>query len=169
MAAARSDAAVITLSTSGIYPRTSGIVEEATYGNSALDQSLLAAEQAAARNATTVTTLRLGGLCGPGRIPGSWYQGRQCDVGNDHSNYVHSADVVEAIMACTALRQGRRTYNIVSPDHPLKREVFARMAERYGFAPPMVGETPGSGRIISSALSQLELGLHYAYPSPLSY
>ncbi len=112
--------------------------------------------------------LRLGGLIGEDRNPIKYLAGRNnLPNGNTPVNLVHREDCISAIVE--VIRQGAwgNVFNLVAPEHPLKRDYYPAVATKLGLAQPTFDtkdQTKGK-KILSDRISKV-LGYTFQYPSP---
>ena len=76
------------------------------------------------------TSLRFGGLVGPGRLPGSFFAGKK-NIANGGSpvNLIHLDDCIGITKRLLILEQLPACINAVAPDHPAKSEFYTLAAE----------------------------------------
>ena len=166
---------VLFISSTGIYPNenkavpyTEEEVSESTAGNAILYR----AEVLMGTSSTyDLTVLRMGGLMGADRIPGTYFSGREQVVGHTRVNFIHQTDA--AGMITWVIRQGlwNQTFNGVAPEHPLRREVYQHNASALGIPlPASFQETTeeNGGRLISSE-KIVSTGFTFEYPDPLTF
>ena len=163
---------ILTGSTS-VYPDLGRTVTEADAdGNaensiSASGRAILAAEKLLReRNGVT---LRLAGLYGYDRQPGRRLAGRDVSGGDARVNLVHRDDVVRAVLGVLETNLRGVTLNVCAPQHPTRREVYTRQAERLGLAPPhFVAPHQQGYKLVSSEALVATLGFTFHYPDPLA-
>ncbi len=166
---------VLFISSTGIYPNenkavpyTEEEVSESTAGNAILYQ----AEALMGTSPTyDFTVLRLGGLMGADRIPGTYFSGREQVVGHTRVNFIHQTDA--ARMVAWVINQGlwNQTFNGVAPEHPLRREVYQHNASALGVSLPASFQDTADeevGRLISSE-KIVSTGFTFKYPDPLTF
>jgi nucleoside-diphosphate-sugar epimerase len=167
---------IIFISSTGIYPIENKEVpyteEEQLTESNAGNSILYRAEQLMADSPSySLTILRMGGLMGADRIPGSYFSGKEEVVGHTRVNFIHQDDA--ARMIAWVLDQGLwyQTFNGVAPEHPLRREVYAKNASALGILPPAsylevadekVGRWIGSEKISAT-------GFSFDFPNPLDF
>jgi nucleoside-diphosphate-sugar epimerase len=167
---------IIFVSSTGIYPDLNRIMEESDVDmpeKSALPD-MVSAENiiASLRPECTVTILRMSGLLGYNRIPGKYVKGQKNMVtGNIPVNYVHRDDAVGAIIA--VLKQGvaNDTFNIVTPQHPVRRDVYERSCAAFGWEAPTFREpeTMPDYKVISGEKFGKMYHYDFKYPDPLNF
>ena len=63
-----------------------------------------------------------------------------------------------------------KIYNLCSPSHPSKKEVYFNNAQKHGFKEPLFINTKvGVKRLIDGSLVSCDLDYKYKYSSPLEY
>jgi nucleoside-diphosphate-sugar epimerase len=167
---------VIFISSTGIYPNKNKAVpyteeeeiSESTAGNAVL-------QRAEALMGTSprydLTVLRMGGLMGEDRIPGTYFAGKEQVVGHTRVNFIHQEDA--AGMIAWVIRQGlwNQTFNGVAPEHPLRRELYQHNASALGIALPASFQDAADeevGRLISSE-KIVSTGFNFEFPDPLTF
>ncbi len=118
-----------------------------------------------------VTILRCGGLMGEERIPAKYFAGKTINTGKIPVNYVHQDDVIQIITMI--LEQGfwNETFNIVSPEHPIREEIYLKNCEEFGYEKPIF-EAPSEEipfKIISPQKLIQRTGYKFKYDNPLSF
>src|SRR5690606_19987043 len=117
-----------------------------------------------------LNVLRLGGLFGLERIFAKYFAGKVCQIGYQPANFVHVDDVRATVMTMMALGTKRQTYNVVAPEHPLKKDVIAASAAKYGYdRPTTFAEVDQTAKVVSSTRLITDLGYTFGYPSPLGF
>ncbi len=167
---------VIFISSTGIYPNKNKAVsyteEEQITESNAGNSILYRAEQLMKESPSySLTILRMGGLMGADRIPGSYFSGKEEVVGHTRVNFIHQDDA--ARMIAWVLDQGlwNQTFNGVAPEHPLRREVYAKNASTLGILPPVSYQEAVDekvGRWISSEKISAT-GFSFDFPNPLDF
>ncbi|MEY4541432.1 MAG: hypothetical protein RLZZ306_3189, partial [Bacteroidota bacterium] len=87
-----------------------------------------------------VTILRCGGLMGGERIPAKYFAGKTVDTGKIPVNYVHQEDVIHIIRMILEKGFWNETFNVVSPEHPIREEIYLKNCEEFGFQKPIFEE-----------------------------
>jgi len=168
----RSIPRVVFISSTSVYPETGGEVNEETSGQpeKPSGMALWQAEQLFLQEeAFRTIVVRPGGLIGPGRLPGNFIRkAHPLRPGNVPVNLVHSNDVVRAILHLTEVEKGSAVYNVVSPEHPLRSELYRRAAELQGISLPdfPVGENVKFKTVSSQKL--IDTGFRFTYRNPLA-
>jgi nucleoside-diphosphate-sugar epimerase len=167
---------VIFISSTGIYPNENKEVpyteEEQITESNAGNSILYRAEQLMKESPSyALTILRMGGLMGGDRIPGSYFSGKEEVVGHTRVNFIHQDDA--ARMIALVLDQGlwNQTFNGVALEHPLRREVYAKNASALGILPPVSYQEAVDekvGRWISSEKISAT-GFSFDFPNPLDF
>ncbi len=157
----------IFLSSVGIYPDMDGIFDESY--KELLNPKLHLAEEALLELPNT-HVFRLGGLFGKQRIFAKYFEDRIVQTGDQPANFIHLEDVCGILDQ--ALNKGLKEtiYNLVTPEHPLKKEVILASAEKYGYKKPL-GIQPENSfqKIVSGDKIAQELNYGFKYPSPLDF
>ena len=117
-----------------------------------------------------ITILRPGGLIGDDRIPGKYVAGKQgLTTGEVPVNYVHPVDLIGIIAEIIKQNAWGEVFNVVTPQHPKRREVYAQNAELFGFAPPTYTEGSPDFKIIDGNKVIETLNYQFEYPNPLEF
>jgi nucleoside-diphosphate-sugar epimerase len=167
---------LIFISSTGIYPNEikSSLYTEAepintsNAGNPVLHQAEALMESPSSYQ---LTVLRMGGLMGADRIPGTYFSGKEQVVGHTRVNFIHQADA--ARMVAWVINQGlwNQTFNGVAPEHPFRREVYAKNSSTLGILPPASYQDAADekvGRWISSEKIR-GTGFTFDFPNPLDF
>jgi nucleoside-diphosphate-sugar epimerase len=166
---------VLFISSTGIYPNENKVVpyteeevSESTAGNTILYRAEVLMGTSSSYD---LTVLRMGGLMGADRIPGTYFSGREQVVGHTRVNFIHQTDA--AGMIAWVIRQGlwNQTFNGVAPEHPLRREVYQRNSSALGIPLPasfQEATEEDGGRLISSE-KIVSTGFTFEYPDPLTF
>jgi nucleoside-diphosphate-sugar epimerase len=167
---------VIFISSTGIYTNESKAVpytEEEEISESTAGNAILYRAEALMGASPTydLTVLRMGGLMGEDRIPGTYFSGKEQVVGHTRVNFIHQVDA--AGMIASVINQGlwNQTFNGVAPEHPLRREVYQHNASALGIPLPASIQDAADedgGRLISSE-KIVSYGFTFEYPDPLTF
>ncbi len=154
----------------GIYPKVSARITETTFSDTALAPKLLSGETALRSAYLNVNILRLGGLFGFERVMAKYFAGKVCETGYQTANFVHVVDIYRIVAAMMTAGSQGKTYNVVCPEHPLKKEVIAVSAARYGYGMPIAfSEVDRTAKVVSPARLIADLDYRFAYRSPLQF
>ncbi len=166
---------IIFVSATSVYPdveREVTEVEEITLantGNAVLWQAERLMEGAFGDK---LVILRLGGLLGYERIPGRYFAGKKgLTTGEIPVNFIHRDDAVAILEILIEMNfNGLEIFNGVSPQHPVRRLVYQKNAEDFGFEMPEFEATnPKTYKIVNGQKLTEKLGYVYKYPNPLDY
>ncbi|WAC10721.1 NAD-dependent dehydratase [Dyadobacter pollutisoli] len=167
---------VILISSTGIYPELNRIVteEDVLASEESAPSDMVAAENLlqSLRPDITVTILRLGGLMGYNRIPGKYVKGQKNMItGSIPVNYIHRDDAVGIIISI--LEQGlvNETFNIVSPLHPVRRDIYENSCSRFNWEAPTFAEPDISPdfKVISGEKFDSTYSYNFIFPDPLKF
>ncbi|MFB2118563.1 2-dehydropantoate 2-reductase N-terminal domain-containing protein [Parapedobacter sp. 2B3] len=154
----------------GIYPKVSATITEATFADAELDPKLFSGERTLRAAHPNLNVLRLGGLFGFERVMAKHFVGRVCEIGYQTANFVHVVDIYGIVAAMISAGSQGKTYNVVCPEHPLKKDVIAASAARYGYGMPTAfSETDRTAKVVSPERLMADLGYRFAYRSPLQF
>ncbi len=145
---------LIFVSSTSVYGDARGSVSETDLPvpDTETGRQLLQAESLVLSNTTrTNQVLRPGGLLGPDRHPVFTLSGRVLSSGGtDRVNLVRLGDLLDILELLLTGGLPSGIYNAVYPEHPLKKEYYAREASSFGIPPPSYspsGLSPG-GKIV---------------------
>ncbi len=119
-----------------------------------------------------LTILRCGGLMGYDRIPAKYFSGwKGLTTGDIQVNYVHRDDVIKVIETVIDKEIWNETFNIVSPIHPTRKEIYAKNCEELGFEmPEFVKPNEAQPFKIISSQKWLERSKYsFIYENPLDF
>jgi len=169
---------IILLNSSAIYNGLTGEVDE----NTALDFSaekveiLQQAEKSVLGFSDNSATLRLAGLVGPNRHPGTFIKRRQergtvLADGDAKVNLIHQQDAIGLILALMNHSNAYGIYNGVCAIHPSKKEYYGVAAKALSLPAPEFKESdkPISTRIVTDNRSASELSYQYVYPDLIAW
>jgi len=163
---------IIFISSTSVYPKIEkNIIEKEviTYENTS-KILVYEAEQIFIKEVQNLVILRCSGLMGDNRIAGKYFAGKKIEGENDPVNYVHREDVIQIISLLIHKKVVDKIYNLCSPSHPSKKEVYFYNANKYGFKKPLFINTKvGVQRLIDGSLVSYELDYKYKYSSPLEF
>lgn len=169
---------IILLNSSAIYNGLLGEVDE----NSRLDltaakvEILQQAEKIALGYSDNSVTLRLAGLVGPNRHPGTFIKRRQergtvLADGDAKVNLIHQQDAIGLILALMNNTNAYGVFNGVCAIHPSKKDYYGVAAKALSLPAPVfnVSEEPAVTRIVTDNRSAIELGYQYVYPDLIAW
>jgi nucleoside-diphosphate-sugar epimerase len=167
---------LIFISSTGIYPNESKSspyteaepINARNAGNPVLYQAEALMETPSTYQ---LTVLRMGGLMGADRIPGTFFSGKEQVAGHTRVNFIHQADA--ARMVAWVINQGlwNQTFNGVAPEHPFRRKIYAKNSSSLGILPPASYQDAADekeGRWISSEKIRAT-GFTFDFPNPLDF
>ena len=167
---------IIYISSTSIYPDLNRIVteEDVTAPEQSPSPAMVEAENLLInlRKEKTVSILRHGGLLGYNRIPGKYVKGQKdMSTGSIPVNYIHRDDAVGIIS--TIVQQGvvNETFNIVSPLHPTRKDVYKKSCAQFGWEAPTFKEPENSPDFKTISAEKLNSFYKYdfKYPDPLHF
>ena len=167
---------VIFISSTGIYPNESNpspyTEDEPINANNSGNSVLYRAEALMASPSNyQLTVLRMGGLMGADRIPGAYFSGKEQVVGHTRVNFIHQLDAARTIAWVVDQGLWNQTFNGVAPEHPFRREVYAKNASACGIPLPASYQEAADekvGRWISSEKISAT-GFSFDFPNPLDF
>ena len=118
-----------------------------------------------------VTILRCGGLMGEERIPAKYFAGKVISTGKIPVNYVHQDDIIQIITMILEKGFWNETFNVVSPEHPIREQVYLKNCADLGFEKPIFEEPTEQipYKIISPQKLILRTGYRFKYLNPLDF
>ena len=142
---------VIFISSTSVYGQEEGTLTET---DPALPESenghILVKEEEWVRSLPLYTVIRFGGLFGKARHPGKFLSGRkELSGGNQPVNLIHLEDTVGFTKLVIEKKLTGETFNLVSPDHPTRREYYEKYCAENKLPLPEFLDSPLSGKIIS--------------------
>jgi nucleoside-diphosphate-sugar epimerase len=165
---------ILYISSTSVYPDLNRevIEEDVTEISQAANKTLATAEKMVREIAgKKVTVLRCGGLTGYDRLLIRHFAGRKhLTIGEDPLNLIHRDDVIGIIEALIEQEKWGEIYNICSPLHPLKKDFYKELAERFNYdQPEFVKTEKQSFKIISPEKLIKELKYSFKFPDPMKY
>jgi len=160
---------IIYTSSTSVYPELN---RELTEDDDVIkNHALIQVEEILKNIPQNVTILRCGGLMGEERIPAKYFAGKTINIGQTPVNYVHQDDVIQIITMI--LEQGfwNETFNVVSPEHPMREDVFLKNCAELGFEKPIF-EKPTESipyKIISPQKLISRTGYEFKFSNPLNF
>jgi len=159
----------IFLSSVGVYPDLDETFYE-TYNQEGLMSEKLRIAEKKMISLPYSSVFRLGGLFGKNRIFGKYFQDKIVTIGDQPSNFIHLDDVIQILEQSFELNLESGYYNLVSPEHPDKKEVIMSSARKYMYSYPSSFEPDNSFQKIVNADKIVKLlNYQFKYPSPLDF
>jgi nucleoside-diphosphate-sugar epimerase len=119
-----------------------------------------------------LTILRCGGLMGYDRIPAKYFAGwKGLTTGYIAVNYVHRDDLIKVIETIIDDNIWNEIFNIVSPIHPTRKEIYVKNCEELGYEMPEF-ITPSDVqpfKVISPKKWLEQAKYAFIYENPLDY
>lgn len=165
---------ILYISSTSVYPDLNrAVVEEDVPGPDQAENKTLATAEKMVRDISDkqVTILRCGGLTGYDRLLIRHFAGRKnLTIGNEPVNLVHRDDVISIIAEVLKQQKWGETYNVCSPLHPLKKDFYRDLADRFEFEQPeFLNIDNQSFKIISPDKLVKDLRFVFKYPDPIKY
>lgn len=160
---------IIYVSSTSVYPENN---QEITENEGVIHNApLITAESILKSVDIPLTILRCGGLMGYDRIPGKYFIGKPVTTGNIPVNFVHRDDVIGIIEQVIKQNCWGETFNVVTPQHPVRRDIYLKNAEQFGWQAPTFVESTEQipFKIINADKLIKKLGYRFQYPNPLSF
>lgn len=154
---------VIFISSTSYYPNSNKKVTVNTpfdFSNGS-SKAVVKGEQQISQIEQLLAIIRCGGLMGKDRIPGKWFAGKPTKGADTPVNYIHLEDVIRTIgNLISDWPEGleKKMLNLVSDHHPTRKEVYGKMAEKYGFNLP-IWEDPSNipSKVVESSFKDYRL------------
>ena len=145
---------MILISTTSVYPDSETTyteefeMTELNTGN----VSIFQAEQCVLKSTVNQKfVLRLGGLAGANRFLARHFSGKSDLKGGNHPvNLLHQDDAIHAIVHFIENEIESGIYNVCSPIHPSRKELYTQDCHRFGLPLPHFKDETESSKIISS-------------------
>ncbi len=105
------------------------------------------------------------------RVPGKYFIGKKdLNTGSIPVNFVHRDDVIGIIYEVIRQDKWNEIFNVVAPEHPVRKDIYISNAQDFGWAAPsfLEGTTPDY-KIVSSNKVIRELNYRFIYPNPLTF
>jgi len=166
-------AAVLFVSSTGVYPdEPRAMREQDAVATAEASSSMLRAEAlfASSQRPWQTTVVRLGGLFGPGRLPGRFLAGRQ-NVAQPNApvNLIHLTDCVSLLTSIIHQQAWGYTFNACAAQHPTRAEFYTRAAQQLGLVPPVFqAADTTSGKSIDSELIREKLAYEFQHDDLLA-
>ncbi|GAB3508848.1 Rossmann-fold NAD(P)-binding domain-containing protein [Emticicia fontis] len=165
---------IIYISSTSVYPELNREVveDDVLTPEASASPTMVKAENLLKDFSNEVTILRSAGLMGYERIPAKYFAGwKGLTTGDIPVNYIHRDDVIRIIETVIEKDIWGDTFNIVSPIHPIRKEIYARNCEELGFEMPEFVESPKPHpyKIINGNKWSEKSDYHFIFKNPLDY
>ena len=161
------DTQLILLSSTSVYPQTTGLVkEEDTHGITTPSLMLQAERLVLSIIYPKVLILRLGGLMGYDRIAGKYTAGKT-KAHDAPVNYIHRDDVVAIIKLCIDKGVKDNIFNVVAPSHPKQSEIYTKNAKIFGWENTYFESDEVIGKVVSAGKLVEFFGYEFLKREPL--
>ncbi len=160
---------IIYTSSTSVYP---DLNREVTEQDEVIENhALIEVENLLKNLSQNVTILRCGGLMGGERIPAKYFAGKTINTGGIPVNYVYLQDVIQIITMILGKGFWHETFNVVSPEHPIRKEIYLRNCEEFGYEKPIFAEPSEEipFKIISPQKLISKTGYEFLYANPLDF
>ncbi|MEM1134273.1 MAG: NAD(P)H-binding protein [Bacteroidota bacterium] len=164
----------IYISSTSVYPSTNGEVKESDEikPEVSVHNAIVLAEKVLRQTGPLDTTvLRVGGLMGYNRIPGKYFAGKKgLKNGNSPVNFIHRDDVIGIIEQVILQEKWNRVFNVVAPQHPIRKDLYPKTAINFGFVPPEFDDSnPEPYKVVNTEKLDMELKYQFKYPDPFTF
>lgn len=162
---------MILLSTTSVYPDSCTTYTE-TFEMTELNTgnvSIFQAEQCVLKSTVEQKfVLRLGGLAGANRFLARHFSGKSDLKGGNHPvNLLHQDDAIHAIAHFIENEVESGIYNVCSPTHPTRMELYTLDCQRFGLPLPHFKDEIESSKIISS--EKIRRFYEFKYSDPMEF
>lgn len=162
---------LIMISSTAVYPSNNRIAkeEDAIHQKSPHSGIDLLNLENRMRELGNCTTLRLGGLYGPLRHPGSFLAGKKgLNNGNAPVNLVHQEDVIGVLSLILQNRIVGEIFNVVAGKHPSRKEFYQKAAAEISLpVPDFKSEKPESFKIVDNEKVRTSLSYVFKHDDPM--
>lgn len=165
---------IIYVSATSVYPESGAVFKEEDVQvlEKAENKTLFSAEELfRMEKGLNVTVLRCAGLVGYDRNPIKYFAGKtNVKAGNAPVNLIHRDDVIQIINSVIKNNYWNQTLNISSPKHPLRKDFYVQLAERYHYAKPQYDLSDTStNKIVSIEKLIRDLNYSFKFPDPVEF
>ena len=163
---------VLFVSSTAVYESTNREVREGEEGNpeKPSGKAILEAEKILTEFQDVQTTVvRFGGLIGYDRNPARFLSGKKDVPGNVPVNLIHRNDAVNILTDIIQKNVWGEVFNACSPQHPTKKEFYAKAAEISEKPVPDFSDKSENHKVVNSDKLINRLGYSFEYPSPMDY
>lgn len=161
---------IIYISSTSVYPEINGDVREEDAVHQVSRHSgmdVLALEEVLSTSEHQHVIIRLGGLFGADRKPGSFIKDKITN-GQQVVNMTHQTDAIRAIITLIEQGTSRGVFNICSPQHPTRAEFYSYACKKLGRMGELEVEYgEGSGKIVSAQLFIDTFNFQFQYENPI--
>lgn len=164
---------IIFISSTSVYPSISADIDEtmSVKPATASGRALAKAEPLVSQTSRTSIILRLAGLVGPNRNPGTWFQGRTNILnGTCPVNMVHLEDCIaisKIIINSNIIDDN--IYNVCADLHPTRENFYTIQSRKSGLSAPDFIKSCNTERRISNNKLKRDFSYEYIYPDPLLF
>jgi nucleoside-diphosphate-sugar epimerase len=143
---------VIFISSTSVYGKNTGLVDETTTPIPETENGkILLQEEEWIQSFEQFTIVRFAGLIGPNRHPGKFLSGKLNLAGGDLPvNLIHLSDCVGFTKFVINNKLTGEAFNLVNPEHPLRRDYYSNYCLKNNLARPGFIDTHENGKIVSS-------------------
>lgn len=164
---------IIYISSTSVYPDINKEIteDEEISKETAANHGIRRAEEILSGLHRDLTILRCGGLMGYDRIPGKYFAGKkELPTGEVPVNFVHRDDVIHIIYEIIKQDKWNKLYNVVAPQHPVRKDIYLKNAEQFGLEPPQFTKGPmPDHKIVKSDKLVRELNYNFLFENPLDF
>jgi nucleoside-diphosphate-sugar epimerase len=154
------------VSSISVYENSDKIITEES---PVVEKNPILAAETALRERCGAMILRAGGLMGKGRFAAKYFAEKTVMQSESPVNYVYADDMLQAVLfACENFEKGE-IFNLVAPEHPIKREVVRKQAAMLPqYSPANYDGEKGSSKLISSE-KIIGKGFVFSHTNPVNF
>ncbi len=143
---------IIFISSTSVYGKNTGVVDELVLPLPETENAkVLLEEEEWIKTFEKFTIVRFAGLIGPNRHPGKFLSGKlNLAGGNLPVNLIHLKDCVGFTKFVINNKLSGETYNLTSPEHPLRRDFYSEYCLKNNLPSPTFIDTYENGKIVST-------------------
>lgn len=165
---------IIYISSTSVYTDVNGEVkeEDVVTLDEADNKTLFTAEEIF-RKDTRVKSLiiRCAGLAGYDRNLVRHFAGKkELRMGNAPVNLIHRDDVIHILLELIKRNKWNETFNICCPRHPLRKDLYPFLAQKYNYEmPEYLADDISDFKIINIEKLQKEIGYNFKFSDPQEF
>jgi nucleoside-diphosphate-sugar epimerase len=165
---------VIYISSTSVYPDVNREVkEEDVFKLEDADNKTLFSAEEIFRKESSVESLiiRCAGLAGYDRNLVRHFAGKKyLKMGNAPVNLIHRDDVIQIVFELIKRNKWNETFNICCPKHPLRKDLYPFLAQKYNYEiPEYIADDTSDFKVINIDKLQKELMYNFKFTDPQEF